>query len=118
MVHISYLSAWVTFSRTTIDLGALPANTYILRAHVHVTEAFNSDGSDTLLMGSDADTNAVITTVDVSTTGIKSVTLGVNAGFNSVAQPLKIFYTAGGSAPTTGAALVILETVKTAPSPV
>lgn len=110
--------AWVTYSRQTIDLGALPADTYILRAHVHVTQAFNGSGTDTLTIGSDADPDAIVTSVDVSTTGIKSITLGANAGYNSSAQPLKIFYSNGGGEPSTGAALVILETGKAPSSPV
>lgn len=114
----SYISAWVTYSRQTVDLGSIPADTYILRSHVHVTQAFNGSGTDTLTVGSDADPDAILTSVDVSSTGIKSTTLGVSAGYNSSAQPLKIFYTNGGGEPTTGAAIVILETVRVPSSPV
>lgn len=108
---------WVTYSRQTIDLGALPADTYILRAHVHVTEAFNSNGTDLLTVGSDADPDAIITSLDVSSTGVKSVTIGVSNGYNASAQPLKIFYANSGTEPTTGRALVILETTRTPPTP-
>lgn len=112
------ITMWVTYGRQTVNLGILPADTYILRAHVHVTEAFNSGGTDTVTVGNDVDPDAIVTSVDVSTTGIKSVTLGVNAGYNGSAQPLKIFYSNGGGEPTTGAALVIIETAKTPSSPV
>ena len=112
------ITMWVTYGRQTVNLGSLPSDTYIMRAHVHVTEAFNGSGSDTITVGSDADPDAIVTSVDVSTPGIKTATLGVSAGYNSSAQPLKIFYIAGGSAPRTGKALVILETAKTPSSPI
>lgn len=112
------ITAWVTYGRQTVDLGKLPSDTYIMRAHCHVTQAFNGSGSDTITIGNDVDTDAIATSVHVSTTGIKSVTLGVNAGYNSNAQQLKIFFVHGGAEPTTGACLVILETVKTPSSPI
>jgi len=112
------ITYWVTYSRQTIDLGRLPPDTYIMRAHVHVTQAFNGSGSDTVTVGSDADPDAILTSVDVSTTGIKSTTLGVNAGYNSLAQPLKIFYANGGGEPSAGAALIIIETAKVPDSPI
>lgn len=101
---------WITKSRQTIDTGGLPASSYIKSVICHVKEAFNSSGSDTITIGSDSDTDSIATSIDVSTTGIKSVTLGVNAGYNSAAQQCKIFYTAGGTAPTTGKALIAIET--------
>lgn len=112
------ISAWITKGRQTVDLGALPADTYIMRAHCHVTQAFNSDGTDTITVGSDANPDSIVESIDCSTTGIKSVTLGSSAGFNTNAQQIKIFYANGGSEPTTGAALFIFETVKVPNSPV
>jgi hypothetical protein len=89
-----------------------------MRAHCHVTEAFNSDGTDTIVVGSDANDDAIVTSVDVSTTGIKSLTLGTSAGFNGSAQQIKIVYSNGGSEPSTGAALFIFETAKVPNSPI
>ncbi len=114
---ISYLSAWVTSGRQTVDLGSLTADTYIMRAHCHVTEAFNSDGTDTIVVGSDANDDSIVTSVDVSTTGIKTLTIPA-AGYNASAQQIKIKYANSGSEPSTGAALFIFETAKTPPSPV
>jgi len=111
------ISAWITKGRQTVDLGALPANTYIMRIHCHVVQAFNSDGSDLITVGSDANDDSIVTAVDVSSTGVK--TLAIPAiGYNSAAQQIKIFYAAGGSAPTEGAALFIFETVQTPFSPI
>ena len=112
------ISAWITKGRQTVDLGSIPANTYIMRVHCHVTQAFNSDGTDTITVGSDADPDSIVTSIDVSSTGIKSVTLGVNAGFNTTAQQIKIVYSNGGSEPTTGAALFLFETAKVPNSPI
>jgi hypothetical protein len=103
------LMTWVTSGSQSRSLGVLQAGTYVARAHVHVTEGFNSDGSDTLNVGYDTDTDAFITSVDVSTTGIKSITLGSLAGYNATARQVKAYYVNGGSEPTTGKALVILE---------
>lgn len=112
------ITAWITSGRQTVDLGKLPSDTYIMRAHCHVTQAFNGSGTDTVTIGNDVDPDAIATSVDVSTTGIKSVTLGVNAGYNSLAQQLKIYYANGGGEPSAGAALFIIETAKVPDSPI
>lgn len=113
----SLLIGWVTDSRKTVDLGAVSGDTYVMRAHCHVIEAFNSDGTDTLTVGTDVDPDAFITSIDVSTTGIKTATLGVRAGFTAAASPIKAFYANSGSAPTTGKAVILLELAKTPPLP-
>lgn len=89
-----------------------------MRAHCHVTEAFNSGGTDTIVVGSDANDDAIVTSIDVSTTGIKTCTLGSSAGFNGSAQQIKIVYSNSGSEPTTGAALFLFETAKVPNSPI
>lgn len=103
------MQAWVTAGSQNPVLGILQAGTYFARAHVHVTEAFNSDGTDTLTVGWDSDTDALVTSVDVSTTGVKTLTLGANVGYNGTAHSVEAYYANGGSEPTTGKALVILE---------
>lgn len=103
------LAAWVAAAATNPALGTLPADAYVPRVHVHVTEAFDSDGTDALTVGTDADPEAYATAVDVSTTGVKTVTLGASAGYGAAAQAVEAYYTAGGSAPTTGRALVVVE---------
>lgn len=103
------LSGWATYARQTVPLGNMPAGRYFVRAHVHVTEAFDSDGADALTVGYSTDTDAFIESVDVSSTGVKTVTTGTLTGYNGTARPVVIYYAAGGSAPTQGKALVILE---------
>lgn len=103
------LVAWVADSATNPSLGTLPADSYVSAVHLDVTEAFDSDGTDAITVGYDADPDAFATAVDVSTTGVKSVTLGAEAGYVGAARAAEAYYTAGGSAPTTGKALVLLE---------
>lgn len=98
-------------------MGALLAGTYLAAAHVHVTEAFNSDGTDTLTVGYDADPDAFVTSVDVSTTGVKSVTLGALSGYNGTARAVEAYYVNSGTEPTTGKALVILEILRVPKQP-
>jgi len=111
------LQGWVTHTQQTVDLGTMPANRYFVRAHCHVLEAFNSDGSDTLTVGYSDDTDAFVQSVDVSSTGVKSVTLGTLTGYNGTARPVNIYYSPGGSAPSEGKAYVALELWPTHPSP-
>lgn len=111
------MAVWVTKDAQNPVLGILPANSYVYGAHVHVTQAFNSDGTDTLTVGYDADTDALVTSIDVSSTGIKSVTLGALNGYNSVARNVEAYYVNSGTEPTTGKALVILEFYRVPVSP-
>lgn len=111
------LQAWVTKDAQNPILGILQPGTYFVRAHVHVTEAFNSSGNDTLTVGYDADPDAFITSVDVSSTGVKSVTLGVLQGYNGTARNVEAYYSNSGTEPTTGQALVILEVFRVPPTP-
>ena len=103
------LSLWISHGGQSRDMGILKTGSYYINGHVHVTEAFNSDGSDTLIVGYSGDTDAFIESIDTSSTGIKSVTVGAAKGYNSTARTITATYTAGGSAPTAGKALVILE---------
>lgn len=103
------MTAWVTSTSQNPSLGTLHAGTYFVRAHCHVTEAFDSDSTDTITVGYDTDADAFATSIDVSTTGVKSVTLGTLNGYNGTARAVEAYYSAGGSAPTQGKALIILE---------
>lgn len=103
------LSGWVTSSNQNPTLGTLPANSYVVNVRIHVTEAFNSDGTDNLSVGYDADNVAFATNTAVNLTGVKTVTLGTLEGYNATARAVEAYYVNGGSEPTTGKAFVILE---------
>jgi hypothetical protein len=108
-IPLERLQGWVADDATNPSLGTLPADSYVVNVRIQVTELFNSDGDDLISVGYDADNIAFATTTDVSTTGIKTVTLGSLAGYNATARSVEAYYTDTGSAPTTGKALVILE---------
>lgn len=108
---------YVTKDRTSLKMGGFRTPRKVLRVHVEVIEAFNSNGTDTLEVGHGTDSDAYATAVDVSTIGIKTVTLGSGVGFDDVERAIQSVYTAGGSAPTTGIALIALEYIPVPPSP-
>lgn len=108
-MNTSYLQATVTFGTQTVLMGTLPIGANIVRAHIHVLTAFNSDGTDNITIGYTGTTNAFATSTDVSTTGVKTVTLGANVGYQTVSRQINAYYVNGGSEPSTGKAVVNLE---------
>ena len=106
---VNYLACRVTFGSQNPIMGILPAGAYVVRASLHVTEAFNSSGTDNIQCGYDSDNDAYFTNTDVSTTGIKSVTLGAGIGYDTVSRRVEAYYTNSASEPTAGEAEVILE---------
>lgn len=107
--QISRLQAYVTSSQQNPTLGTLPPNSYVLRAHLHVITNFDSDGTDNIQCGYDADQDFIFANIDVSSTGVKSVTLGSGAGYNSVARKIEGYYTNGGTEPSQGNAFILIE---------
>ena len=105
------ISTIVSNSVQTGILGSIPKESRVTAVTVRVDQAFNSSGTDLLTVGYDADTDAYAVSVDVSTVGVKTVTLGADVGQSSQNQTAKAYYTAGGGAPTTGIALVTIEYV-------
>lgn len=103
------LAAWVADDKQTASMGKLPANTVVTNVRIQVTEGFNSDGTDNVSCGYTGALEAFATNTAVNTTGIKTVTLGSSAGFNSTARDVNAYYANGGSEPTAGKALVVLE---------
>ena len=103
------IQAWVTAERQTLLMGHVDRPFYYRGVEVHVTEAFNSDGTDLLIVGDDADDNGFFTSLDVSSTGVKSPTLGAFNGYNGTSRNVKVIYAAGGTEPTTGRALIRID---------
>lgn len=106
---VESISTWVADTIQTATMHPLPAFIYVLRVHVYVLEAFNSSGTDQVSVGYSADHAAYAAAVDVSTTGIKTTTLGWLAGYTDTSFTPEVYYTNGGSEPTTGKALVVME---------
>jgi len=106
---LEQISGWVADNLTNPTLGTLPVQAYVINVRVHVTQAFDSDGTDEITVGYDGGVDAFMTALDVSTTGVKATTLGSGVGYSGTARLVEAYYTAGGSAPTLGKALVIVE---------
>jgi hypothetical protein len=106
---IERLAVWIKSDVLNRRLGRIPRFCFITKVAIHVTTAFDSDGTDNISVGYDASTQALATNTDVSTTGLKSPALGAMSGYNDTARELEAYYTAGGSAPTVGKALVVVE---------
>lgn len=88
-------------------LVRLPGFVVVDKVTIDVTEAFNSDGTDTISIGTDANNVLFGTATDVSTGGLKTVTAGTGLGrYQGTAQVIEAYYVNGGSEPTTGKALV------------
>lgn len=76
---------------------------------MHVTQAFNSSGTDNISVGYSGTTNAYCTNTDVSTTGVKSPTAGAGVGYQTTARAVNAYYTPGVADQTTGKCLVIVK---------
>lgn len=109
-LKMEQLCGWLADNQTSITLGDLPRDCFVTKVHVWVSEAFNSSGTDVLDVGFGAFPNVFAAGVDVSTTGLKTPAAGSNLGWQfSLVRTVTATYTAGGGAPTTGKALVIVE---------
>ncbi len=104
-----YLQAYLTSSTISATLGVLPARAWVSNVRIHVTQAFNATGTDQITVGHSTDDDAYCTATDVSSTGIKTITLGAGVGYDATARKVVAAYAAGSGAPTTGKAYIILE---------
>ena len=103
------MAGWVTSGSQTVLLGVLPIASYVARVHIHCTTSFNSDGADDISVGYTGTTTAFATATAVGTTGVKSVTAGANVGYQTVSREINAYYVNGGTEPSTGRAIVIVE---------
>lgn len=103
------MAGWLTSGTQNVVLGVLPIAAYVARVHIHCTTAFNAGGTDEIRVGYDSDEDAYATLTDVSTTGVKTVTLGTGIGYDTTARQVEAYYVNGGAEPTTGRGLVIVE---------
>lgn len=100
-----FMSAWAADNAQNPTIGPVPSRSLVTIDFVDVTEAFNSDGTDTITVGWDSDPDALLTSLDVSTTGRKDISsnFGVSYGrYLATGQTVEIYYSNGGSEPSTG----------------
>lgn len=72
--QVHYHTKAITFADagTTVNIGYVPAGGYVLRAYVVVTTAFNGDTTNTLDIGTAADTDGFATDLALGTIGVIS----------------------------------------------
>lgn len=110
------VSSWITKNNTSIPIANV--GDFDLRdVRIHVTEAFNDSGTDTIGVGYTGSVQAFATNTDVSSTGIKSVTLGSEVGYNQTAREITIYYNGQNSNASTGKALVTVFFDRVPPTP-
>ena len=109
---------WVTHEADTVILGAVPANYFVSQVFVWVQEEFDSDAADNLTIGYDGDSDAYATTIDVSSTGVKSVTLGGSGRIiDATGRTVKAYYDDAGSDATTGEVHIYIEWIQGTANP-
>lgn len=115
-MNYNVLQAWITYADTVLQMGVLPAGSLVLNPYIVVTEAFNSDGTDLIRVGTEDNDDAFGTDHDVSSTIVNPANFaaGVALGFYPAGSKIIVTYTPSGSAPTTGAALVIVPFLRVA----
>ena len=106
------LRATLAYTDTTSKaLFTIPAGAYIIQWVLNVTTNFDSDGTDQVNIGITGTAAKFASTVDVSTTGLK--TTGVVAAqigaVQASAQPVLGIYAAGGSAASQGAMTIMVQ---------
>lgn len=116
MSTVQVRSGWITKDKQTLDLGPLRDPRDVVRVHIHVTQAFNSDGSDQISVGHETDDDAYATATDVSSTGIKTPSAGTGVGFDGTERNLIASYANSGTEPTTGKAFIAVEFLPAPPS--
>lgn len=109
---VKCLRATLAYTDTTAKaLFTIPAGAYIVEWIVNVTTLFNSDGTDQVDIGISGTQEKFAADIDVSTTGLK--TTGVVAAqvgaLQATAQAVTAIYAAGGSAASTGAAVIMCK---------
>ena len=105
--------ATVAYTDTSsVSLGYLPAKAIGIRVSVFIGTAFDAGTTNVIDVGVAGTANNLANDVDVSSTGVGSVTLGAAAGVvQSTSDPQEItaIFVPSGSAATAGSAEVLVE---------
>jgi hypothetical protein len=107
-----YFRRAITFSETgTLTIGVLPAGAIVINAGVVVTTSFNAGTSNTLDIGTSADTDGFATLLALGTVGrIAADELATSNDLYSTSEvTLQCVVTLTGTAATTGAGFVYVE---------
>lgn len=115
---VHYLRKSVAFNTTniataaTVLVGVLPAGALVLGTYVAVTVAFNAATTNVLIVGTAADTSALVAAASVAEGAVASTLVSPPTLAGAIAPTLdtSIFaqYTQTGTAATTGAATIVV----------
>jgi hypothetical protein len=92
----------------TVTLGTIPGSSIITKCWIYTHDAFNSSGTDQISLGTSGNHGQFSGLVDVSVAFTLNQPAGV-APFASASLVAQAYYTAGGTAPTVGEAICLLE---------
>lgn len=101
-----------TGAATGIEIGTIPAGSFVLPATVHVITAFNAATTNVLEVGTAADADGFATAAGTAsgTAGVKTSLTGAQSGDTLTADtPVVMKFTQTGAAATAGRAQVVVE---------
>jgi transcription elongation GreA/GreB family factor len=97
---------------TGIEIGTIPAGSFVMGTTVHIVTAFNAGTTNVLVVGTAADDDgfAVAAGTLSGAAGLKSALFGAQSGDTLLVDtPVVLKWTQTGTAATTGAAQVIVN---------
>ena len=119
---VNFNSCVLVAGTCSFKVGAVPYNSYVLRASQQVYTAFNSGTTDTVAVGTASGGAQLVAaqTVHAATAGLPLTVVAANLGTaatgNGIASTganggfdIWVTYTQTGAAPTAGSAVIILE---------
>ena len=111
---------WVYYEGQNPSLCTLPVDAKVLSVEcwVDTGDEFNSDGTDVITVGYDADPDAYATDIDVSSAGVKTVTLGATAKtVDATSRAVECYYVNGGTEPSDGFAHISITWIQATTKP-
>jgi hypothetical protein len=97
---------------TGVEIGTIPAGSFVAGVHVHVITAFNAATTNVLVVGTAADDDGFATTAATlpGATGMKLNLTGAQSGDTlTVDTPVVMKYTQTGTAASAGAAAILVN---------
>lgn len=96
---------------TGVEIGTIPAGSFVMPATVHIITAFNAATTNVLEVGTAADADGFVTSAGAiaGTTGVKTSLTGAQSGDTLTADtPVVVKFTQTGTPATTGVAQVVV----------
>lgn len=94
---------------TDVSIGTFPAGTVIEGIAVNTTTAFDSGTSDVVSVGIDTDTDSIVNDENIASAGVVDATLIAAGRYLASEDEIVAAYVSAGTAPTAGAATVLVK---------